>query len=90
MLLVIGLDVLGEKWTPNLSIVTSKIGFFFWNRLLLLCLIVVLLQIIALMADPSTESPLMPAIAKQIQKNPREFYETARKYAATYAQFKNN
>ncbi len=24
----LGLDVLGEKWTPNLSIVTSRIVYF--------------------------------------------------------------
>jgi ubiquitin-protein ligase len=48
----------------------------------------VLLQIIELMADPSTESPVMPAIAQQILKNPQEFNETARKYTTTYAQSK--
>jgi ubiquitin-protein ligase len=62
------LDLLGEKWTPNLSIVT------------------ILLQIIELLADPSTESPVVPAIAQQILKNPQEFYETARKYTKAHAQ----
>lgn len=40
------------------------------------------------MADPSTESPVMPVIAQQILKNPQEFYETARKHTTTYAQSK--
>jgi ubiquitin-protein ligase len=40
------------------------------------------------MADPSTENPVMPAIAQQMLKNSEEFYETARKYTATYAQSK--
>ncbi|CAF1422127.1 unnamed protein product [Rotaria magnacalcarata] len=65
------LDVLGEKWTPNLSIVT------------------ILLQIIELLADPSTESPLVSAIAQQILKNPQEFYDTARKHTMAYAQPKS-
>ena len=38
------------------------------------------------MADPSTESPVVPAIAQQILNNPQEFYETARKYTVAYAQ----
>ncbi|CAF1052433.1 unnamed protein product [Rotaria sp. Silwood1] len=62
------LDVLSEKWTPNLSIVT------------------ILLQIIELLADPSTESPLVSAIAQQMLKNPNEFYETARKHTIAHAQ----
>jgi ubiquitin-protein ligase len=41
------------------------------------------------MADPSTESPVMPAIAQQMLNNPEEFNETARKYTVTYAQSKN-
>ncbi|CAF3327927.1 unnamed protein product [Rotaria socialis] len=65
------LDVLGEKWTPNLSIVT------------------ILLQIIELLADPSTESPLVSTIAQQILKNPKEFYDTARKHTMAYAQPKS-
>ncbi|CAF4382156.1 unnamed protein product, partial [Rotaria sp. Silwood2] len=65
---LLGLDLLGEKWTPNLSIVT------------------ILLQIIELLADPSTESPLVSAIAQQILKNPDEFYETARKHTIAHAQ----
>ncbi len=47
---------------------------------------IVLLQIIELLADPSTESPVVPAIAQQILKNPQEFYETARKHTAAHAQ----
>lgn len=47
---------------------------------------IVLLQIIELLADPSTESPVVPAIAQQILKNPDEFYETARKHTMTHAQ----
>jgi len=62
------LDALGERWTPNLSIVT------------------ILLQIIELMADPSTENPVVPAIAQQILQNPEEFNATARKYTITHAQ----
>ena len=50
----------------------------------------VLLQIIELLADPSTESPVVPAIAQQILKNPKEFYETARKYTETHAQPKDS
>lgn len=38
------------------------------------------------MADPSTESPLMPAIAQQLLMNPQEFNETARKHTEAYAQ----
>lgn len=53
-----------------------------------LCFAAVLLQIIALMADPSTESPVMPAIAEQILANPQGFYDTARKHTETYAQSK--
>lgn len=49
-------------------------------------LLVVLLQIIELLADPSTESPVVPAIAQQILKSPDEFYETARKHTAAHAQ----
>ncbi len=41
------------------------------------------------MADPRTESPIMPAIAEQILLNPAEFYATARKHTETYAQSKN-
>ena len=48
----------------------------------------VLLQIIELMADPSTENPVVPAIAQQILQNPQEFYAAARKHTATYAQSK--
>jgi hypothetical protein len=51
-------------------------------------LFLVLLQIIELMADPSTENPVMPAIAQQILQNPQEFYDTARKYTAKHAQLK--
>jgi ubiquitin-conjugating enzyme E2 D/E len=66
------LEVLGEKWTPNLSLVT------------------ILLQIIELLADPSTENPVVPAIAQQILKNPQEFYDTARMYTKKYAQPKES
>jgi hypothetical protein len=41
------------------------------------------------MADPSTETPMMPAIAEQILVNPKEFYATARKYTENYAQLKD-
>jgi len=51
---------------------------------------IVLLQIIELLADPSTESPVVPAIAQQILKNPQEFYETARKYTTAHAQPKES
>ncbi len=40
------------------------------------------------MADPSTESPIMPAIAQQVGQNRDEFNKTARKYAETHAQSK--
>ena len=40
------------------------------------------------MADPSTESPVMPAIAQQILKSPDEFYQAARKYTTTHAEAK--
>ena len=53
-----------------------------------LILMIVLLQIIELMAEPSIESPMMPAIAEQIRVNPKEFYATARKHTETYAQLK--
>jgi len=43
-----------------------------------------------LLADPSTESPVVPAIAQQILKNPQEFYETARKYTTAHAQPKDS
>jgi ubiquitin-protein ligase len=42
------------------------------------------------MADPHTESPMMPAIAEQILANPEEFYATARKHTETYAQSKSS
>lgn len=48
--------------------------------------LIVLLQIIELLADPSTESPVVPAIAQQMINNPQEFYATARKYTTTHAQ----
>lgn len=51
--------------------------------------ILVLLQIIELMADPSTENPLMPAIAQQLLLNREEFNETARRHTETYAQSRN-
>lgn len=41
------------------------------------------------MADPSTESPLVPSIAQQMVKNPEEFYETARKHTMAHAQPKS-
>ena len=41
------------------------------------------------MADPQTDSPIMPAIAEQIHLNPQGFYETARKYTKTHAQSKS-
>ena len=49
-------------------------------------ILIVLLQIIELLADPSAESPVVPAIAQQMLKNPQEFYETARKYTMAHAQ----
>jgi ubiquitin-protein ligase len=51
---------------------------------------IVLLQIIELLADPSTENPVVPAIAQQILKNPQEFYDTARMYTKKYAQPKES
>ncbi len=60
----------------------NKFLFVFFSRL------IVLLQIIELMADPSTDSPVMPAIAQQILLNREEFYATARKYTVTYAESK--
>ena len=53
-------------------------------------LFLVLLQIIELMADPSTESPVMPAIAQQILKDPREFFDAARKHTEAHAELKNS
>ena len=85
----LGLDVLGEKWTPNVSIVTGEIDVLLSTKLFLLFLNLVLLQIIALMADPRTDNPMMPAIAEQIHLNPQEFYETARKHTKAHAQSKS-
>jgi ubiquitin-protein ligase len=59
---------------------------FFSSKFSHVFLLIVLLQIIELMADPSTESPVMPAIAQQILKNPQEFYDTAHKYTKAHAQ----
>ncbi len=86
---VLGLDLLGEKWTPNLSLVTSRI-ISYLKIYLYHFFHLVLLQIIELLADPSTESPVVPAIAQQILKNPQEFYETARTYTNKYAQPKES
>jgi ubiquitin-protein ligase len=40
------------------------------------------------MANPHTDSPVMPAIAEQILLNPQEFHDTARKHTEAYAQSK--
>jgi ubiquitin-protein ligase len=68
----------------RLSQVEIKDNIF--KEFFLIFIQIVLLQIIELLADPSTESPVVPAIAQQILKNPQEFYETARKYTAAHAQ----
>jgi len=47
-------------------------------------------SIIELLADPSTENPVVPGIAQQILKNPDEFYETARKHTMAHAQPKDS
>ncbi len=59
-----------------------------WPGIFLLSFVIVLLQIIALMANPHTDSPVMPAIAEQILLNPQEFHDTARKHTEAYAQSK--
>ena len=42
------------------------------------------------MADPSTDGPERPGIAKQLEDSPQAFFDSARNHTIAHAQSKSN
>ena len=71
------LEILKEKWTLSMTVHDSSA--------LVYILLVVLMAIVSLLADPSHESPLVPEIGQQLKTNKAQFIDTARQWTKKFA-----